>query len=185
MLIVEGPDGSGKTTLAKKISEEFGIEYRRAPSLSSVDGPDLAVYDWWRQQVNANDTAVYDRTFFISELIYQLASRDRELIVTPKMMMDGMTDMWIKGVYWIFCSPAWDTTLQIIRSQPEKLKGVTERDLQKIHWAYRVVGNLVDLASPVGHVYKHDFTAEPSWDDQATEFVLYWVKTSYLEGRTK
>lgn len=184
MLVVEGPDGSGKTTLAKKISEEFGIEYRRAPTLSSTDGADYSVYQWFREEINANDTAVYDRCFAVSELIYQLATPHRKLIITPKGMRDMMTDMWIKQVHWIFCLPAWEVSKPIIQSQPEKLRGVDENQLEKIHWAYSQIGNLIDLANPAGLVYKYDFTASPEWDTHE-RFVMGWVNDHYMGARTK
>lgn len=66
MLIIEGPDNSGKTTLAKQIAAFYDTEY-----VASI-GP-RADYDWWITQLKLPPaqliSQVRDR-FFFSELVY-------------------------------------------------------------------------------------------------------------------
>ena len=67
MLVIEGPDNSGKTTLVDRICAQF-------PSLlrHKSPGPD-ADYDWWMRQLTqppeALAVSIYDR-FYFSELVY-------------------------------------------------------------------------------------------------------------------
>src|SRR5215472_10794451 len=89
MLIVEGPDGGGKTTLAHAIADAYDLTYMRPPpellSSSLGPGPGSGLHEWWVEQMRLPEKEhtrnVYDRCFFISEAIYQMAQVDRDLIV--------------------------------------------------------------------------------------------------------
>ena len=176
MLIVEGPDGTGKTTLAQLIAEELGMEYRRAPSLSSTTGADQGVFEWWRSQLRENNpNVVYDRCFFVSEVLYQMATHERELLVTDtEAMRTGLADLWLKDARWIFCNPPWDVARGIIYSARDQLKGVTDLDLHKLHWAYDIWSMLMTLAYPDMAVRRYDFT------HQSTNDLLDWVRKGNL-----
>jgi thymidylate kinase len=159
MLIVEGPDGAGKTTLAKFLAEELELEYRRAPSLSSTDGADTAVWEWWREQLRENPKGVvYDRCFFVSELIYQLATHERELIVEAPSMVNGHHDLWLKDTHWVYCSTPWETAQAVISRQRDQLKGVSILDLEKIHWAYPQIFALMFVGYGEDFVFNYDWT---------------------------
>lgn len=73
MIICEGPDNSGKTTLANELAERFGLEYCKSR------GPGTN-YDWWMQILTDSPEAlsevVLDR-FYFSELVYGIIVRGR------------------------------------------------------------------------------------------------------------
>lgn len=73
MIIVEGPDGGGKTTLIKQILNQYP-SLKRAPRASEgVAGPVSDLFDWTSRDVNSWDIrplSVYDRHPVISEYIY-------------------------------------------------------------------------------------------------------------------
>lgn len=138
MIVVEGPDGSGKTTLAKWIEEEFSIEYRRAPTLSSEHGPDDEAVVWFENQMDRDiEGGVYDRIFTISEPIYQLATPGRPLMRDEVYMGLALQKLWVKCDLLIFCLPPWADARQNLEDVNRlALQGVDVLALEKIHWAY-------------------------------------------------
>jgi hypothetical protein len=138
MIILEGPDGGGKTHLANRICEEFDLEYMRYEGVSSTSGPDgPAIIEWWDDQISSNKQKVYDRCFYISEPIYQLATPHRELIAAPVTMIHGILRLTNFTPLTIFCIPPWEAAIANV-SQRERLEGVDDLALKKIHWAYHV-----------------------------------------------
>lgn len=70
MVIVEGPDGAGKTTLINRLCAELGVEIRPRSSTSD-HGPVDDVWEWVKRDLITNvDRDIYDRHPFISESIY-------------------------------------------------------------------------------------------------------------------
>jgi hypothetical protein len=138
VVIIEGPDGTGKTSLAERIADRYNLEYRRPSVLSSTLGPaDASIETWWRQQLRNDDGAgVYDRCFWISEPIFQLAIPHRPLLVEGAKFAIGLQDLLLARPLIIFCLPEWEKTRPIVMSGREKLEGVDERELEKVHWAY-------------------------------------------------
>lgn len=136
--MVEGPDGGGKTQLANRICEKFDLTYMRYPGISSSTGPDGAgIVEWWDDQIAANKQRVYDRCFYISEPIYQLATPGRPLIASPTVMIHGTLRLCNFTPLTIFCIPPWEAAIANV-GQRERLEGVDDAALEKIHWAYSV-----------------------------------------------
>lgn len=63
LVLLEGADGSGKTTLCKQL-KEFGFNVEVA-----VDRTDTNLYEQWLKLINKGD-AIIDRSF-ITELVYR------------------------------------------------------------------------------------------------------------------
>ena len=68
MIVVEGMDNSGKSTLAKHLAEKFRLKYLHSPSEYRND-PNLMV-DWALKQLSDQKLAVYDRFSPISDRVY-------------------------------------------------------------------------------------------------------------------
>jgi hypothetical protein len=132
----------------------------------------VGIIDWWRSQIRENNRkVVYDRCFFVSEVIYQLATHGRDLLTTDQeVMRTGLADLWLRDARWIFCHAPWDVSLNIIRSQQEKLRGVSEHNLEKIHWAYGPWAMMHSLAYQEGFVKRFDFTHQDPYD------IVHWLK---------
>jgi len=145
MIVVEGPDGSGKTTLAKWIADEYDLDYRRAPTLSSTTGPDEEAATWFESQLSGDtgEGGVYDRVFVVSELLYQLATPGRQLMRSETQMTDSLMRFMNQVKLLIFCLPPWPVAKQNLYDHGRlQLKGVDENQLRKIHWAYEYICNL-------------------------------------------
>lgn len=72
MIIVEGPDGGGKTTLARELSQKFGLQMARHGTRSNLPEGDVRarVYDAFGEAVRGHDPVrVHDRLYY-SELVY-------------------------------------------------------------------------------------------------------------------
>lgn len=70
MLIVEGPDGAGKTTLVTHLCDELGVEVR-VRSSTSEHGPVDDLWEWVKADMASDPHwGIYDRHPLISETIY-------------------------------------------------------------------------------------------------------------------
>lgn len=157
MIIVEGPDGTGKTTLAKQLVEDLELEYRRPPSLSSTHGPDDAVIRWWDEEIRKGELAVYDRCFYISEFIYQPNTRDRALLCGADKMVSGLRSLESASPMFIFCLPPFDAQVDIIhQADRDRLRGLDESGEVKVAWMYHYVAHLF------GELY-FDWTLRYDW----------------------
>jgi len=164
MVIVEGPDGSGKTTLCNELCRDLELEYMRYPGLSSVEGPvDDGIIQWWNEHIAAETEAVFDRCFYISERMYQPATANRALIAKPQTMMDGIHSLWIADPVIVFCMTDWTTEEPIIQSQGRaKLDNVTLEGFTKIHWSYW--GEYAMWREMVDHVYHYDYRTDKAYE---------------------
>lgn len=125
-LIVEGPDGSGKTT----VIERLGFTRRHLKSLrgglggSTAEGwggTDLAPIAYIRQLIESPDETAFDR-FYLSELVYgpilrgQAAIRDAEAEVVRQVAS-------MMNIYTVLCLPSFEMTLKNVmepgRDRPE------------------------------------------------------------------
>lgn len=74
MIIICGPDNSGKTTLARRLANEFDLTYHRGTKGPSTD------YDFWMETLVSPPEVlaqgVWDR-FFYGELVYGPLCRDK------------------------------------------------------------------------------------------------------------
>ena len=169
-IIVEGPDGAGKTTLAKRVAQHYDLEYRRPPAetLSSTHGPGEGLVEWWDEQLarapSELATTVYDRCFYISDPIYQQAVPSRLLLVESYDLSRGINKLWNLEPYIIFCLPPWETQLiNVMDHERDRLLGVSAEALLKIsnqYHAYYAMWNL----SLYENVVKFDYTEEDAWE---------------------
>lgn len=68
ILILDGFDNTGKTTLAHRICGEFGLEYLHSPSEYKYDFSKMM--DWAEEELNSNRYALYDRFSPITDQVY-------------------------------------------------------------------------------------------------------------------
>ena len=83
ILIIEGPDGAGKTTLAEQISGQTGwpIEHRSKPETPEEKEIMMGEY---LQLVKASRNVILDRCWY-SEMVYGKVMRDQSYIDYPQM----------------------------------------------------------------------------------------------------
>lgn len=83
ILIIEGPDGSGKTTLANQLSRQTGypIIHRSQPKTEEEKKLMMGEYI---QTIKANKNAIFDRCWY-SEMVYGPVMRDASVLSYPEM----------------------------------------------------------------------------------------------------
>ena len=83
IIIIEGPDGSGKTTLANTLSKQTGypVIHRSQPKTEEEKAEMLQGYI---DTIKAGRNAIFDRCWY-SEMVYGPVMRDASVITYPAM----------------------------------------------------------------------------------------------------
>lgn len=141
-IIVEGPDGSGKTTLIDKLSSALRMPLHKRAS-DSIKGPELSTLDVWvNTDVNLMHRAapsIYDRHPLVSEPIYGPVCRGK----VPGMFNQ---DWWVKTMttrtahyaLLVMCLPPLDVCQEGMSSGPQ-MAGVEANYVNLYHSYQRAV----------------------------------------------
>jgi thymidylate kinase len=83
IIVIEGPDGSGKTTLAQQLSRQtsYPIIHRSQPKSDEEKKLMMGMY---LQAIKENKNAIFDRCWY-SEMAYGPVMRDASVISYPEM----------------------------------------------------------------------------------------------------
>lgn len=105
--VLEGPDGSGKTTLARILEANMRVEVYHSKRPESVYDMDRTMNDIDRMHCDGSRMYIVDRAPWISDPIYALAHDRPRLFPTEDILR------WVAmpGVKIIYCSPRglnWD-----------------------------------------------------------------------------
>lgn len=150
MVIVEGPDGSGKSTLCDRIWKEFGL-VKATRLASSLDGPveDLhqGVIDRLVEQMKM-DPMVYDRFAPISEPIYGSVVRQD---IREGFAMPAAAHIWREMMkldpFFIFCLPPYTAVVSNLR-EIDQMDGVIEHIYPMYHMYASLAYMLQGLIGP-------------------------------------
>lgn len=136
MIIVEGPDGAGKSTLVKELKEEYGfVEGLRGTNdrklLYTVTRSDT--YNALSQAVRGDGPPIiWDRLFF-SEMVYApIVHRDCEFSLHEQKFVGDVLESLECPV--IVCRPPFEV-VQINAAKDEQMDGVNE-NLRGIYQRY-------------------------------------------------
>lgn len=86
-IIIEGTDGTGKSTLAKHLQENFNLKYQHSSSETDNN------FEYHFELLDSNEDVVLDR-FQLGEIIYPMFTPDRESKITlsQAVMLSRMED---------------------------------------------------------------------------------------------
>jgi len=113
IIILEGPDGSGKTTLGHTLSKELGIYYDGSKILQT-NQQYINHVDHQEDLANSNKVTLVDRCPWISELVYSPIRRHAIRINLAKIQY-----YWSLPQIVIYCSPTGITKLDVSREYKE------------------------------------------------------------------
>jgi thymidylate kinase len=153
MIIVEGPDGAGKTTLVHKLAQELGLMVGKR----ATDNRDL-LYKVTRQDtytalagaVSGHEpTRIWDRLFF-SELVYApVMGREVEFSVSERVFVKRVLAAIACPI--IVCYPPLDVVQENVKKQ-RQMEGVN-LNITQIHTAYGTMFREVRHPFLVWHDY--------------------------------
>lgn len=94
ILIFEGADKSGKTTLCQRLVDEFNFKYFKSSRQmgSKLNLEEAIKYDWlflldFFNQTNFSNNVIFDRSF-ISQYAYSLVYRESSVMKNHKTILD-------------------------------------------------------------------------------------------------
>lgn len=168
MIVVEGPDGAGKSTLIQAIVERFGFPI--APRVVSKDAEAMVDLKAWTESNVSQGfhTRVYDRHRLISEPIYGSILRSRfEPGFSSVVWLNAMyTQFYMRcAPILIYCIPPYDTVRENLKNDADN--AVVAPKIRRIYAQY--VAKAASDAAQVG-AFVHDYTYEGSTEN-ALEYI--------------
>lgn len=179
-IVVEGPDGSGKTTLIGHIREEFP-ELSVMPRVVNKDTQPLLDLVEWVEKDNyrpRREAVIYDRHRLVSELIYGSAIRPQ-----PQPGFDNLT--WLSTQLFhfyrrqpliIYCLPSMATVVNNVRKGRDG--DVVIANIRRIYGGY-VARIALDCLRPDSYAFWYNY--EEDREGKRTQFILDRVH-NYLKG---
>lgn len=160
MIILEGPDGGGKTTLLKRLCEDTRLPAHPRAS-DSLTGPVADLYGWTKNDLKTWDSqplSIYDRHPLTSEHIYGPTVRGQ---ARPGFEMKNKELAYLRRFFrdhilLIVCLPPIGVVRENITNDPNQMRGVVE-NIDYIYDCYRMMPLIWPLSC---HVAMYDYTVD-------------------------
>lgn len=161
MIVVEGPDGAGKTTLIQTLSHNLGIDV--APRVVTKDTEAMVdLREWVDENLKLGFQAtIFDRYRLISETIYGPILRQKSQPGFDQMSWLGprISHFYHHKPIIIYCLPPLATVLGNIKDDEDNKAVVNS--IESIYSAY-VARAALDLAFAPGTIRVWDYTTTPT-----------------------
>lgn len=120
MIIIEGPDNSGKTTLGQKLAKDLGMplvhSIKPKPEWSELEALEQSIMQLLPQRI------IRDRTYAISEFVYGPICREKSAL--GELHSQALTNLCHYNHLIIYCRPPNDVILK--NDGREQMEGVLE-----------------------------------------------------------
>lgn len=144
-VIIEGNEGSGKTTLANEFARMLGVEVKHR-SKPETEEERQTMYRDYLEDITTLENAVWDRGFY-SEMVYGPIMRDQSYIDYPQMREFEQL-LASKGAFIIYCRP--EPYIAFKRAQERGEDYVTDFETyEKIQIAYDDLFRVVSHGIPI------------------------------------
>jgi adenylate kinase family enzyme len=163
MIIIEGPDGSGKTTLATQLAEATGFEMVHG-SKRPDSGEDLEKQ--MQETVSRSKRRVIqDRTPWVSNAIYQVViSGEDQLLLWPH----HVTGLMFMNSYLFYCRPSEGVILKNMMGLAEK----AHKDRHQIAEVQTNAREIIELYDEFMELVTPDCTYNWTASDAQEKFAL-------------
>jgi len=170
LIIVEGPDGAGKTTLIQKllsiVPEYWGVPWELAPRVVSKDTSALVdLKEWTENNLDQGfQRRIFDRHRLLSDPIYRIALGkpfDPELYSSFWLTKAWNTFLNSVEPYIIYCLPPLEVIKANLEGDLENIAVINHVD--QIYMGY--VSQLALLTSLYDYIYTYDYTQPNALDN--------------------
>src|SRR4051812_422488 len=137
MLIVEGPDGSGKSTLVKRLHRDLGLPIAKKV-VSSDTKPKVDLAKWTEESISRGfQFTIFDRYRLISEPIYGpiLRNRQNPSFIDLGWLSDQMWRFYASHPIVIYCLPPLSTVLENVSRASTNNAAVAGRGITEALYA--------------------------------------------------
>lgn len=178
MIIVEGPDGAGKTTLVERLVREGHFTHVEPRAVTASAEKIKPIGDYIQEELDRGfGWRLYDRFALISSPMY--------ISLPNRTFSEQMLDMlWLRNAYYkfrlidpvvIYCLPPFDVVMQNVAL--DESSKVMHEQAENIYWSYHAFIARDDFHSS-RMIY--DYTNP---DNHRIESLLQWAKARVEKGR--
>lgn len=144
-IIIEGMDGTGKSTLLDKLLWEFKLLRPARKASTSIGGPVANLDEWVTNDIEEMATrpaSVYDRHPLVSEPVYGPICRQRlPGKFNHKWWLDTQTRHIAHHCLLLFCNPPGDVVMRnVLANQDDQMPGVVD-NYADLYRAYNTAAN--------------------------------------------
>lgn len=161
-IVVEGPDGAGKTNLVKDIVAALGLPVHPR-STPSVGGPPPHLDMWVEREFRrAKTQGIYDRHALVSEPIYGPIVRGRVPgLFNDRTWYETSLDRLAYQAVFVFCLPPYmEIANNVLDNPSEHMAGVADpENLYAIYELYNLAAKRFETRR--FSVVIHDYTLNP------------------------
>lgn len=178
MIIVEGPDGSGKSTLIQGLSLRFNIPVE--PRVVDTNGRPLMDLVEWVEKMNKRGftRSIFDRHRLISNPIYAPihGRTSQKAFLNPAWVADQTALLYNQDPYIIYClPPVKEVRRNVFNSESNAW---LRRSISNVYEAY-VARAAVDMTLRPIHTKIYDYTTDGQEDDPLATFNTWFMREDF------